>query len=212
MDTRRTVNVADIKEAVKQSLAEERQLLLTDFRKIVDERFSQFEGTISQLEKTVDENANEIDLLKTQSNEVVAFNSSQKHELDQLKAEVELLISQSDELKTATSYNNSLSDQIMANVQKLEERVEERTNRQMRKTLVFKGISEINNEKWEDTREILAETISKNVKGFSYDDAYDTLDRVHRGPQTQSPRQKGKRDIFAALHNWDDCEFINHKI
>ena len=78
----------------------------------------------------------------------------------------------------------------------------------MRKTLVFKGISEDGKETWDDTREILAETISQNIKRFSYDDAYDLFDRVHRSSPTTNARKHNKRDIFAALHTWDDCEFI----
>ena len=55
-----------------------------------------------------------------------------------------------DDLKKQKSMTNNL-----------ENRIEERTNRQLRKTLIIKGIPEKNNESWKDTTNLLAKTISK---------------------------------------------------
>ena len=62
----RTVNVADIKETVKESLADERRELLAEFKKIIDERFSSFEDNYSKLENTINDNIIEISTLKSQ--------------------------------------------------------------------------------------------------------------------------------------------------
>ena len=78
----------------------------------------------------------------------------------------------------------------------------------MRKTIVVKGIKENAHESWDDTRELVARTISDNIKTVSFDDAYDMLDRVHRSPPTKNPSKIGKRDIYAALNYWDDSQFL----
>ena len=57
-----------------------------------------------------------------------------------------------DEFQTAT----------IESFKQLEEKVEDRTNRQLRKTIVVKGLPEKPNEKWSDTRNILAKHISKS--------------------------------------------------
>ena len=89
----------------------------------------------------------------------------------------------------------------------LTENVESRTNRQMRNTLVFKGIPESKEEKsWEQTRTVLAATVSKCIPRLSKDDAYNIFECVHRGrPNNRTP---GKRNTFAKLCRWDDAESL----
>ena len=63
---------------------------------------------------------------------------------------------------------------------KLEEEIEERTNRQLRKTLVIKGVPSELNESWKRCSEILATIISDAIEWTSYDGAFDEIKRAYR--------------------------------
>ena len=102
------------------------------------------------------------------------------------------------------------SPNLAKEIDEVKERLEERTNRQLRQTLVIKGVRELPNkgpkgETWEETKQLLASTIAKNVK-TSYDNAYKMLNRVHRSRPTANPNKRGQRDIFANLFSWDHCD------
>ena len=88
---------------------------------------------------------------------------------------------------------------------RLEEHVEDRTNRQLRKTLVFHNIPEIESETWEQTEKLVAEAIA-NVCDIKIEEARDNLERVHRS--APNPRYKGSapRKIFAAGYDWKFSE------
>lgn len=81
--------------------------------------------------------------------------------------------------------------------------MEERTNRQLRQTLVFKGIDEIPHEKWADTKKLLGDTISECV-GVTQLFGVQMLNRVHRG--RPNPNKHNQRDIYANLYSWEVCE------
>ena len=92
----------------------------------------------------------------------------------------------------------------------IEERVEERTNRQMRKTLVFRGIPERAGEKtWQDTDELLAKTLADVCDDINHDEASDLIDRCHRQGDPKYYRDAARtRPVVAAMMNWKDCEHI----
>ena len=94
-------------------------------------------------------------------------------------------------------------------IKSLEESIEDRTNRQLRETLIIKGIPEEDNEDWERTKQIIAETISNNIDNLSYDDAYNEIKRAHR--EHQNNIRKDKRHIFAAFYSWNLCEELKKK-
>ena len=98
---------------------------------------------------------------------------------------------------------------IDARIDAIEERIEERTNRQLRKTLVFRGIEESDHEKtWEHTDKLLASTIGKQLD-ISNEDAAAMIDRCHRGGDKRYYQREGKtRPIYAAMIYWKDCEEI----
>ena len=61
----------------------------------------------------------------------------------------------------------------------LEEKAEDHTNRQLRQTMVVKGLAEKLNEKWAVTKNLLAKHVTKNYQMFKT--AFALFDRVHRG-------------------------------
>ena len=67
-------------------------------------------------------------------------------------------------------------------VKDLEEALEERTNRQLRKTLVFRNIPEHESEKkWSATKDLLATKISDVMEDVDKSEALQMIDRCHRG-------------------------------
>ena len=93
-------------------------------------------------------------------------------------------------------------------VRALEEKVEERTNRQLRKTLVIRGVPEQQNERWGETDAILSSVIAKTLN-VPQQEAEKMIDRCHRGGNPKYHRENNKqRPIYAAIHRCKDCETI----
>ena len=190
------------KEECKELRAENQQSnkqLLVDITKIIDDRLGPLIDRVNTIESSVSIVQNEILQLKSAVSELRLTTEKQTAEINQLKEEnIELKSSSFDESNILKSIND------------LEERVEDRTNRQLRKTLVITGINESENESWSDTKKIVAKTISRNLK-ISYDDSFDMLERVHRSAPTTNEKKIGRRDIYAAIHEWQDCEFLTRQ-
>ena len=95
----------------------------------------------------------------------------------------------------------------------LEELIEERTNRQLRKTLVFHGISsEADNSKyesWKDTEVLVRKTISK-VLSIPFEKT-DMIERCHRGARSSNYKGNLPNPIYAAIYDWKDCEALIEK-
>lgn len=104
--------------------------------------------------------------------------------------------------------------------------MEERTNRQLRETLVFRGIPESSNsrhasnssassattadptvETWDQSKQKLANVIA-DASDISAASAIEMVERAHRS--APNPRYQGTapRAIFVALYKWPDAERI----
>ena len=102
-----------------------------------------------------------------------------------------------------------ISSGIGKRMQEVEELLEERTNRLLRKTLVIRGVSEGDQEKsWQDT-EILLSKIFAETLNIKPEQARGMIDRCHRGGNPNYYTKVGKpRPIFAAMYSWKACEDI----
>ena len=96
---------------------------------------------------------------------------------------------------------------------RMAENIEDRTNRQLRETLIIKNVPEIGEENtnnstknYQATKKLLAELISKHLN-IGYDDVFAELKRAHRerdrSDEDLEYSRKGKRWIYAAFHSWD---------
>lgn len=99
----------------------------------------------------------------------------------------------------------------------IEEQIESRTNRQLRKTLVFKGIPETqpgeNNKKetWEETEDIVAKQIAEICDDTTLQNARDMLERCHRAKENTNYQGHGPRPIFCALFSWKESEYVKQQ-
>ena len=128
------------------------------------------------------------------------------------------------QLKEENTNLKSKLHNIINEQDSLQEIIEDNQNRQLRKTLVFKGIPEqkfrdeqntnadgsprMNPESWDDTATILATQISESLEDTTVEQARAMVERCHRG--AVNPRYKGNapRPIFAAFVNWRDSERV----
>ena len=85
--------------------------------------------------------------------------------------------------------------------------MEDRTNRQLRQTLVFRNIREEASEKsWSDTTDVVATKIA-DVLNLEFDEARYLINRCHRGGNSNFyKREKKIRPIYVAMTRWDTCE------
>ena len=87
---------------------------------------------------------------------------------------------------------------------KLEEKLEDQVNRNLRKTLIFKNIPGDPNEQWSETGMKVAKAIAKASKNkIEESEAHDMIERAHRG----RGKNKGSH-IYAAILDWRDAETI----
>ena len=97
-------------------------------------------------------------------------------------------------------------------VDQLREEIENRTNRSLRETLVFKNVPEEEGENsYDDTKKLLATTINRHCPDITYDYAFSQIKRAHRErnrnfQEYAGQSREGKRLIFAAFHSWDLCQ------
>ena len=73
--------------------------------------------------------------------------------------------------------------------------LEDLRNRSMRSNLIFKGIPEESKETWDDTSQLLAGFITKNLKlPYSFDQMDMQISRAHRSSDTDSSRRNNKSE------------------
>ena len=93
--------------------------------------------------------------------------------------------------------------QLRIDNDKLKEELESRTNRQLRRTLVFKNIPETkDDESYDEVKALLAKTISEHTD-IPEDEAVAEIERAHREAKRDGGTRQGKRKIFAAFLNWE---------
>ena len=127
-------------------------------------------------------------------------------EVASLKKTVEVLTTAAEEQKAKEQQD------IRGRLRAIEEKIEERTNRQLRKTLVVRGVPENDKEKtWEDTENVFTKKIAETID-VTTDEAKEMIERCHRGGNPSKFRDMRKeRPIFVALHSWKRCEEIVSK-
>ena len=184
-------------EKLNEALDKQKRDLLDEFTKQKLELLTSFENQKQDL-LTEFEAKSQIwnDIVKKavdEANEATKMAAQNAGEILRLKSTIEALV----------EANKGQSKKITD----LSEKVEDRTNRQLRNTLVFKGIPETSNEKsWNQTRTVLAKTVAKCIHSLDEDTAYDLFERVHRG--RPNDHNKGARNIYAKLYRWDDAEHL----
>ena len=134
--------------------------------------------------------------------------SALQTEVAAVKSANDELMSVNKKLEEKLSDSEKFQSTVIESFIQLEEKLEDRTNRQLRQTIVVKGLPEKPSEKWADTRNILAKYIAK-AYDMEFRKAYSLFERVHRGGGNGfEEKEKRKRDIYALCSHWDDSEHL----
>ena len=182
-------------------------------------------SSIEESKKTSEQNKNElmekIDGVNKRLESVESRIDELFEENDNLGRTIETnQASASNEIQLLRDQISTLEEKIVTletlpkEIDDLKELTEERTNRQLRETLVFKNVPEtLPDETFADTKDILAKLIG-DICDIPVDDVAKEIKRAHRESKRRNQEdhyRKGKRLIFAAMHSWDLCQTIIEK-
>ena len=92
--------------------------------------------------------------------------------------------------------------QLQSDNSNLKEELESRTNRQLRRTLIFKNIPETKeDESYSEVKALLTDVITSETD-IPREEVFNGIERSHRESKRNRGRE-GKRKIFAAFLNWE---------
>ena len=128
---------------------------------------------------------------------------------DNAEEAIKLAQANHESIELLTSENIYLKDELKrikdVEIINLENIIEDRTNRQLRKTLVFKNVPESDSETWEQTEMKLVEAIHTIAK-VPIEEAEVFIERAHRAIPIDN--RDGPRPIFAAFYDWKQAELV----
>ena len=158
----------------------------------------------SELEDQPDNKHGECQSCKVLANLVRARRKEQegfRKEIEDLRTEVRN--------GSSGTANDSPDSKMNKRMTDIEEKVEERTNRQLRQTLVVRRLKETEGEKqWEDTTNLVAKEFADLLE-IDFDAAKQSINRCHRGGSKKYYDKKGRvRPIYIAMMRWDSCEAL----
>lgn len=168
--------------------------------------------SIEGLKQSVEERLTSVE---SKINTVVKANEVLKQTVDENNASstqaIERLTMRMAVLEEKVRNYESLPDKVID----LQEKLEDRTNRQLRETLVFRNIPETSpEENYAQTKELLAKHISEHTD-IPLEEIKQQIKRAHREAPKRNDdgknTRKGKRHIFAAFHSWELCQSILEK-
>ena len=114
-------------------------------------------------------------------------------------------------LSNLQSENTKLKQQLVAleseRIAAIEESIEDRTNRQLRKTVIFRGIAESDKETWDQTEAKLVSIIT-DISTYTTEDASEIIERCHRSKPNPRYKGNGPRPIVCQFANWKDSEQV----
>ena len=186
-------------ELSENIITELKNKLDKDLRHVINSKFAVIFKKIDEVRNTANE---ALKVAKWTEEQLVTLKENNEKEFSDMRSKLDELVAVNDKLReNVEAYN--------IKVHVLEKRVEDQTNRSSRKSLVFKGVPERGHETWDDTRDILADVIARNAN-IDNDEAFEMIERCHRSSfaqQSRSNSKKGRRNIYAAFHSWDDAQY-----
>ena len=156
-------------------------------------KFKEVDGRIDEVDGRIDE----VDQKATEGiNSLVQRVSTLEGQLHQYK-EIEIPA----EIQSLRDENHKLKAD-------LNEEIENSTNRQLRRTLIFRNIAETKDiETYAEVKTILADVISSNTQ-IPNQVALQGIERAHRETKRTDGSRNGKRNIYAAFHSWELAQRI----
>ena len=165
--------------------------MLTDVKNAiinnVDEKHTKLLESIQEIKATAEKALFVAEEAKEKINSLV----------QRVKLNEEALAEQKEHYIVLTQKHLALHEEL----KKLDASLDDQTNRNMRKTLVIKGVKEPKKESWSDTENTVINLLGKHLN-IHPDDAYNMIEHAHRGG-TLEPRS-----IFIRFESWEDSEQV----
>ena len=188
-----------LSEILDNKLLHLRNELIASFQKDLTREVNGMKASMDTLRKSIKSNKEKAILNETR---ITALENIELPQFDstEIDSSIEALRVDHDNMKNEIARCTAL-------LSEKDEEIEDLRNRQMRKTLVFKGIKESDAEKsWDDTEQSLIMTIKEACTEFP-DDA---IERCHRVQKKRYSRT-GSRDIVAQFYSWKDAEKVRQE-
>ena len=162
----------------------------------------------SALGELVKLNKESISKVKGTVVEIKTLASENKTEIQKLAERIHYLEVDNQNLKLAET-NTKTNDVQAIHIATLQHRIEDQTNRGCRRTLIVKGVNEAPKETWNNTKQILTDTLADLCKIEDKNKLFRCIERVHRGGKVKKDdRKEGKRDIHVLFFDWNDSQMI----
>ena len=99
-------------------------------------------------------------------------------------------------------------ESLKENQEVLKNQVDDLTNRNMRKTIIFRGVSEVPHENWAATEQILVDLLVRQLN-VAPETASRMIERAHRGKRTNNNNNKQTPPpIYAKFYDWKDSQLV----
>ena len=144
-----------------------------------------------------------IENLQAELEETQNIATGAQRRVEECEKQIVKLENENDSLKAQMSLIEN-NDSNNAKIKELEVRIEDRTNRQLRNTLTFKGITDSPKETWSETELKLVSHFTN--AGVPATEAKNMIERAHRG--RPNPDRPGPRPIYARFLSWKDSERV----
>ena len=160
----------------QDQLKNELKTLSNELKDCITDIKNEIFSKINEFEKRVDE-------LEIQTSRAIELAEANNHKIESLTNEIasleEINLALREKLEEACQPAENVA--LEKKVTELEEKIEERTNRQLRETIVIKGVPEEGDESWERTTAVLAEIITMGTENIkSVNEARTFIKRAHR--------------------------------
>ena len=187
----------DLKEFITLKINEVNSNI-SDFRKYVG---SQLQEIKTRLESTESQLNSNCEILSQYTEEIKTL----KNLCNISSKEVEVLKHQLADMKEKLD-----PPSIKHEINDIKKKLDNEVNRGMRKTLIFRGIPESENETWDETTNSLVSFLLTMDNTLQRKEVENDIERDHRGGKNQSDGKP--RLVFAKFHSWKRSEFFKSTV
>ena len=191
-------------EKLEQNLAKQINAATADMKSHFDKKFEALEHRISAVETATSVNKNNISTVILTANDALTVAKENVGTIAEVQTEVHHLSEFEKRAETQLANLEKTVDVLAVRSNIAEVRLEDQTNRSLRKTLIVRGVKEGPEEKsWDETREAAVNALVSVTK-MDWDYLNKEIERVHRGKVVDNENKLyGKRHIYIAFYDWN---------
>ena len=149
-----------------------------------------------------------VDANTTETAKILQLAQSNKENVEKVTSDLaKTTVSLNEQTVRVDDLQNCIDVQAIQ-IRTLQQRLENQTNRNSRKSVIIRGIPEEEEEKtWDDTRKVVCETLADVLGQANVDWQVISrkIERVHRGRPLKEGK-RGPRVVHALFYDWNDSE------